>query len=324
MSKNAFVSPILRKSLQSRSRFSKKILERVSRGPPETTRELVGLEDSTVPYDAGFGHLQRTPSIMIRAGSIVAQVRRMLKRPLIPPMLRKSRHSRARFSKKILGRVSSRPPENKTRGLVGLEDSTAPYDVWFGHLQQTPSIVIQASSIVAQVRPMLRNQSCASSEMSKRPLFPPILCQNFHSCARLSKKILRQVSPQPLQNKTRGLVGLEDSAAPYDAGFGHLQWTPSIMIQAGSIVAQVRRMSRGHSCASSEMSKKRLIPAMLRKISRVAQRFQNKTFGRDCSARSGGPTTDGVEVDRTLANSRELCCDGKTENDIGNPMKHGD
>ena len=159
--------------------------------------------------------------------------------------------------------------------------------------------------------------------MSKNAFVSPILRKSLQSRSRFSKKILERVSRGPPET-TRELVGLEDSTAPYDAGFGHLQRTPSIMIQAGSIVAQVRRMSRGHSCASSEMSKKRLIPAMLRKISRVAQRFQNKTFGRDCSARSGGPTTDGVEVDRTLANSRELCCDGKTENDIGNPMKHGD
>ena len=87
----------------------------------------------------------------------------MSKKRCIPPMVLKNFHRRATLSKTILGRVSPRPAENKTGGLVGLEDSTAPYDTTYGHLQQAPSIVIQTDSIVAQSLPMSLNQSCASS-----------------------------------------------------------------------------------------------------------------------------------------------------------------
>ena len=78
-------------------------------------------------------------------------------------MVLKNFHRRATLSKTILGRVSPRPAENKTGGLVGLEDSTAPYDATCGHLQQTPSIVIRTDSMVAQTPTVSRNRSCASS-----------------------------------------------------------------------------------------------------------------------------------------------------------------
>jgi hypothetical protein len=193
-------------------------------------------------------------------------------------MLRKNFHSCSNLSKKILERVSPRTPENRTWGLVGLEDSTVPCDTGFGHLKRTPSIVIQEGFIVAQVGPMLRSQSCASSEMSKKPLFRSMLRKNFHSCSNLSKRTSRRISSRPPENKPRGLMGFEDLAAPYDAGFGHLHRTPSIMMQAGSIVAQVRRMSRGQSCASSEMSKKPLFPPMLRKNFQSCATFSKQDF----------------------------------------------
>ena len=254
---------MLRRNFHSCATFSKKILGRVSPRPAENkTRGLVGLEDSTAPYDSTCGHLQQAPSIVIRAGSIVAQTppvsrnhrcasSEMLIMRLIPPMLRKNFHSCATFSKRILGRVSPRPPENKSGGLVGLEDSTAPYDTRFGHLQGRPSIVIQTDSIVAQTLSMSLTHRCASSEMLKMPYFSPMLCKNFHSCATFSKKILRRIYPQPPENKTGGLVGLEDSTAPYDSTCGHLQQTPSIVIRTDSMVAQTPTVSRNRSCASS-------------------------------------------------------------------------
>ena len=125
--------------------------------------------------------------------------------------------------------------------------------------------MIQTDSIVAQTLPMSRNHRCASSEMLIRRLIPPMLRKNFHSCATFSKRILGRVSPRPPENKSRGLVGLEDSTAPYDTTCGHLQRRPSILIQTGSIVAQTLPMSRNHRCAGSEMLKRPLIPPMLLK-----------------------------------------------------------
>ncbi len=156
-----------------------------------------------------------------------------------------------RFQKRSWDESSLDLPKNRTRGLVGLEDSTAPYDARFGHLERTPSIVIRTDSIVAQTLSMSLTHRCASSEMLKMPYFSPMLCKNFHSCATFSKKILRRIYPQPPENKTGGLVGLEDSTAPYDATCGHLQQTPSIVIRTDSMVAQTPTVSRNRSCASS-------------------------------------------------------------------------
>ncbi len=227
-------------------------------------------------------------------------------------MLLKNFQCCSKFTNRKLGRISPRPPESKTGGLVGLEDSTTPYDAKFSHcfFWRASFIVNQAGPIITQTPRGLRNHRCSSlanvtqhrcsnglnDEMPKKGCILAMLPKNFQSCSKFSKRNLGQISTRPPEMKNGGRVDLEDATKSYDMRFNHCLFrsVSSNVNQAGSMVAQTPRGSRNHRCSNLanvsqqccatfsnyEISKNACVPPMLVKDFYFCATFSKRKFGR--------------------------------------------